>query len=63
MKYHDAQDIAGSGLLVADGGHFYTENVIVEPLAEILQKECNRLKYDVKIEAYKDGKDIFGYII
>jgi len=63
LKYHDAQDIAGSGLLVADGGHFYTENVIVEPLAEILQKECNRLKYDVKIEAYKDGKDIFGYII
>lgn len=63
LKYHDAQDAAGSGLLIVDGGHFYTENVIVKPLAKILKSEFKKLNYEVNVEAYTEGKDIFEYIV
>lgn len=42
LKYHEAQDAAAMGLLIADGGHFYTERVIVPKLAERIRKEAEK---------------------
>lgn len=62
LKYHEAQDAASLGLLVADAGHFYTERVIIPRLAEILRKEAKARKWDIAIFEDSDALDIFGQI-
>ena len=44
IKYHDAQFALNNNLSIIDAGHFYTENIILDKLYEILSPRINILK-------------------
>jgi dinuclear metal center YbgI/SA1388 family protein len=62
LKYHEAQDLAAMGILVADGGHFYTERVIIPYLARRLRNEFEKRHMDVAVMEDTAAEDIFHYI-
>ena len=59
LKYHEAQDASRLGMLIVDGGHFYTERIIVPALAQRMQKEAEMRGWDLKVIAYESQQDIF----
>ena len=59
LKYHEAQDAAALGLLIADGGHFYTERVIVPALARRMEEAASARGWDLEVVAYEAQRDIF----
>ena len=44
IKYHDAQYALNNNLSLIDAGHFYTENIILDKLYEVLFDKINILK-------------------
>lgn len=60
-KYHDAQE-ASENLLIVDGGHFYTERVIVSSLAKRLRDEFEKRQWTIEVEEDSDVVDIFHYL-
>lgn len=60
-KYHDAQE-ASENLLIVDGGHFYTERVIVSSLAKRLRDEFEKRQWAIEVEEDSDAVDIFHYL-
>ena len=61
-KYHEAQDASRLGLLIADGGHFYTERVIIPYLAERLRKAAEEKSWDLEVLEDRRAKDIFSHL-
>ena len=59
LKYHEAQDAAMNGLVIADGGHFYTERVIIPYLAKRLRDEFKTRGWNVGVLEDVRAKDIF----
>ncbi len=55
VRYHAGLDAKEMGMNVVDLGHFGTEEIIIAPLAERLQKELK----GVAVHAYQ-GRDIFS---
>lgn len=62
VKYHEAQDAAAEGLLLADGGHYYTERVIIPYLADIIRKTAERNQWNLTVYEDQVSTDIFRYI-
>lgn len=56
LKYHDAQELLYNGIFTIDAGHYGTEVIFVDEVAEILGNQFPRL--DI-LKYY--GKDIFTY--
>ena len=63
VKYHQGQDAAGMGLLLVDGGHFYTERVIVPYLAQKLRLEAEKQGWDIEVLEDHKARDIFNYLV
>jgi len=59
LRYHDARAVEAANLSLIDIGHFASEHLIVEVLAERLQKVLVESEFDVKVEACKLEKDPF----
>ena len=62
LKYHEAQDASRLGLLIADGGHFYTERVIVPYLAERLRKAAQEKSWELEVLEDSGAEDIFSHV-
>ena len=62
FKYHQALEAKPGGYGLIDLGHFRSEHIVVEPLAELLGKALADLGFYPVIEAYKDQKEPFNYI-
>lgn len=62
VKYHEAQDMAAMGLLVADAGHFGTERVIIPALAKRLRKATAEKGWSVTFTEDPTAKDIFHFL-
>lgn len=62
LKYHEAQDASAMGLLIADGGHFYTERVIVPKLAARIRKAAAEKGWDLEVLEDSGAVDIFGHM-
>ena len=62
LKYHEAQDASRLGLLIADGGHFYTERVIVPALAKRIREAAKERAWDLEVLEDSQAEDIFGHI-
>lgn len=62
LKYHEAQDAAGMGLLIADAGHFYTERVVVPVLAGRIRQASAEKGWDLEVLEDSGAKDIFGHV-
>lgn len=60
--YHQALEAESNGYGLIDLGHFRSENIVVEPLAKLLQKALAGMGFDLKIEAYDAQKEPFKYI-
>lgn len=62
LKYHEAQDASRLDLLIADGGHFYTERVIVPALAKRLREAAAEKDWDVEVIEDSGAEDIFWHV-
>lgn len=56
LKYHDAQELSYNGIFTIDAGHYGTEIIFVDAMAEILMDQFSYLEI---LKYY--GKDIFTY--
>jgi len=56
LKYHDAQELLFNGIFTIDAGHYGTEIIFVDEIAEIIEKRFSNLS----VVLYK-GKDVFNY--
>ncbi len=61
IRYHDAQDAVGQGLLIVDGHHFYTEQHVANILATYLKKYAEEAKKDFTVVEDESRKDIFSF--
>lgn len=62
VKYHEAQHAQELGINIIDAGHFGTELPIVETLAQYLQEENIKQKWQIIITADNDATDVFTTI-
>jgi dinuclear metal center YbgI/SA1388 family protein len=62
LGYHDARTVEAENLGLIDIGHFTSEHLIVDVLANRLDKILSEKGIDVKIEAYKLEKDPFAVL-
>ncbi len=59
LRYHDARAIEAEGLGLIDIGHFASEYLIIEKLAEKLNDMVKEIGYDVMVEACRIECDPF----
>jgi dinuclear metal center YbgI/SA1388 family protein len=59
LKYHNARDAEAAGRALLDIGHFPSEHLMVEPLAERLQGLLSEVNAPVTVGACKLEKDPF----
>lgn len=62
LHYHDARDVESADLGLIDIGHFASEHIIVDELAEQLRLKAAQRNINVHIEAFKHEKDPFIYL-
>lgn len=61
LKYHTAQDILNAGMNFIDPGHFASERVVLEPLADYLKERIARAKVNVKLTVSRVDNDPFVF--
>jgi dinuclear metal center YbgI/SA1388 family protein len=61
LKYHEAQKALDMGLALVDPGHFASERILVEPLAEKLRDRASRAGAQVEIRTASRERDPFWY--
>ncbi|MBU4533232.1 MAG: Nif3-like dinuclear metal center hexameric protein [Eubacteriales bacterium] len=61
LKYHTAQEILNAGMNFIDPGHFASERVILDPLAEYLRERITKAKLDVKLSVSRTDSDPFVF--
>lgn len=59
LRYHDARIAEAKNLGLIDIGHFASEHLIVDVLADRLKNIMSKTGFDVKVEAYKLENDPF----
>ncbi len=59
LRFHDAKIAQENGLGLIDIGHFGSEHLIVDILAERLQNILDKEKYEVQVESYELENDPF----
>ncbi|QTA81989.1 Dinuclear metal center protein, YbgI/SA1388 family [Desulfonema limicola] len=62
LHYHDARDVESAGLGLIDIGHFASEHLMVDVLANRLKEIITERNMKVQIEAFKHEKDPFVYL-
>lgn len=59
VKYHDARQAEELGIVLIDAGHFATEQLMVEQVAEALQKAARQRQWEVDFEIFTGEQDPF----
>ena len=59
LRYHDARAVEAANLGLIDIGHFASEHLIVDVLADRLKKVLSKHEIYVKVEAYRLENDPF----
>ena len=59
MRYHDARAVESANLGLIDIGHFASEHIMVEVLAQRLSTQLSRMKLSTSVQAYRGEKDPF----
>ncbi len=60
VKYHEAQRALEGGLAVLDVGHFASERVVVEPVAEMLRHQALERGKSILVLTSREEKDPFA---
>jgi dinuclear metal center YbgI/SA1388 family protein len=61
VDYHDAQDAADAGLAVIDVGHYYSEVIVVPPLAAYLRQKLAADGAGAEVIEAQAGRDPFQF--
>ncbi|WP_222927204.1 Nif3-like dinuclear metal center hexameric protein [Thermosediminibacter litoriperuensis] len=56
VKYHEAEEARITGMALIDAGHYSTEKLILNFIADHLKKELSALGEDVCVEVYDEGE-------
>jgi dinuclear metal center YbgI/SA1388 family protein len=59
VKYHDARQAEELGIALIDAGHFATEKLMIEQVAEELQAAVRQRNWGIAFEAYTGEQDPF----
>ena len=62
MRYHDAKDVQAADRGLIDIGHFASEHIMVEALAERLAARLGQTDFEVVVVPYKDETDPFAVV-
>lgn len=62
ITYHRAQDALAHGLSLVDPGHFGTERVVLQPLADYLRKRCKEENLTLDIFVSESKTDPFSFL-
>jgi len=62
LRYHDAKDVQSARRGLIDIGHFASEHIMVEVLAQRLSTQLTRIGLAASVQAYGDEKDPFSLI-
>ncbi len=61
-KYHEARSAEELGIAIVDAGHFATESLMVEGVAEVMRRELSAGGYAGEVIPWTDGQDPFRSI-
>ena len=61
IRYHDAREVEMQGKALIDIGHFGSEHIVADGLADRVAEEARRLGYQVHVEACRQERDPFHY--
>ena len=61
IRYHGARDMLTAGLSFVDAGHYGTESIVLEPLAEYLRARCQEKGFEVEVLVTEVNGDPFQY--
>ncbi|MDR3090731.1 MAG: Nif3-like dinuclear metal center hexameric protein [Clostridiales bacterium] len=59
ISYHSAQAAADAGLCLINTPHFYTENLVIPPLCELLREKARKAGLSAEITPAKSARDVF----
>ncbi|MFO7963612.1 MAG: Nif3-like dinuclear metal center hexameric protein [Desulfobacterales bacterium] len=62
VKYHDARDAESLNRALIDIGHFASEHLMLDVLAQRVQQECDLLGYELRVQACRLEKDPFAIV-
>ena len=62
LKYHEAQKVIGTRLILADVGHYESESVYLAHFKELLQKLILSIDSSIEITVTASEKPIFKYL-
>jgi dinuclear metal center YbgI/SA1388 family protein len=61
VKYHEARQAEELGIALIDAGHFATEQLMIEQVAQSLQAAARQLNWGVAFETYTREEDPFRF--
>jgi dinuclear metal center YbgI/SA1388 family protein len=61
VKYHDARQAEELGVAVVDAGHFATEQLMVELVADVLRKAAEQRQWQIDFTTYTGERDPFRF--
>jgi GTP cyclohydrolase I len=59
LRYHDAREIETAGRCAIDIGHFHSEHLMTDAVAQGLQRALNRRRARIQVQAYPNEKEPF----
>ncbi len=62
LKYHEAQTVLDTGLILVDVGHFESERIFLEPFKVILDTFANEKSFQLTVQVASTEKPIFNYL-
>jgi dinuclear metal center YbgI/SA1388 family protein len=61
VKYHDARLAEELGIALVDAGHFATEKLMIEKVAEALRSAARQRHWEIQFETYAGEQDPFRF--
>jgi len=62
LRYHDARDIEAAGRAAIDIGHFHSERLMAESVADRLRRRLQRRRPPVRVDACTLENDPFSFV-
>jgi len=59
IKYHEAQRAVEAGLGIVDVGHFASEHLVLQPLAQVLRSRAEQLGLPLEVRIARTERDPF----
>ncbi len=61
VKYHDARQAEELGIALIDAGHFATEKLMIEQVADALQRAARQRHWEIVFDTYTGEQDPFRF--